>query len=215
MPSVAAVARFGPRPSGPGHFVLNDDVDIWVDFTNPATGAPVDASGVTIAVWSPTGANAATPTIVREKFGTWRTSVPATTTGEWRAEISCTTPGVAIAPAFWSVEAASASFEVCRDGSALPAGTIQMGGSVRVRVAFSGATGVPAAVGGVDFAFRRQPNGTMIEIPSDEIVGDGVGIFYVDFTPSEPGEWYVEARCATPTPEAVSGRFTVIASRVR
>lgn len=215
MPSVAAVARFGPRPSGPGRFMVGDDVDIWVDFINPATGAPVDASGVSIAVWSPTGANAATPTITRERFGTWRTSVPASIPGEWRAEISCSSPGVAVAPAYWSAESASASFASFEDSTQIQPGSIQMGGSVRVHVVFSGATGAPAAVGGVDFAFRRQPNGTRIDIPSDDIIGDGLGVYYVDFVPPEPGEWYVEARCATPTPEAVSGRFTVIASRVR
>lgn len=105
MTAVAAVARHFALPQVlPAAFLVNDAVDVFVDFFDPATRAPVAVTAATAQVWDGMGTEIAPPITPQEvSTGTWRVSVSCTNAGQWRAEVASSAPGVGKATLSWLV----------------------------------------------------------------------------------------------------------------
>jgi hypothetical protein len=98
MSDIVATVRFGPRPlSRPARAWVGSSVTVYLDFD--VDGAPVDVSGVSLAVTKPSGATVswADGALTETAAGRWQLAVAAATLdqlGDYRFAVACTAPSV-------------------------------------------------------------------------------------------------------------------------
>jgi hypothetical protein len=104
---IRARIRFGALPSAAIPRVYRGDgVDVWCDFTDIITGAPVAVSNVTVTTWLPSGAELSPPIVAtQESPGVWRALVTPQFSGTWSIAIQCETPERALHRRDFIVEA--------------------------------------------------------------------------------------------------------------